>query len=91
MKITRRDLEAFIKKECFFKNGKIYLENIEVSVDVKNNQLYVECEAMMGLLKFYFNGKKHVRFEGNCLVFSHPLIKFDDVMISEDGVEITFK
>jgi len=89
--VSRRDLEAFFKKECLFRDGRIYLDDIEMNIYCHQNALCFECPPLLGLMKFYLSGKKHFQFEGDIIKFTHPLCKFDSVRIGEDEMEITFK
>lgn len=91
MKIEKRDVEAFFKKNCTFENGRVYLDDMEMHLYVQNDALCFVCDPLLSLLKFYLVGKKHFRIDGNVVKFAHPLCKFDRVFITEDGIEITFK
>lgn len=91
MKITKRDLEALIKKDFRFENQRVYMDNIPICFDTMNGALIITCEQWLDFLKVFLRGKKHIRFYKDCLEIKHPLIYFEKVSIDEDEIEITLK
>ena len=91
MIITKRDIESFLKKECFFQNGTICLDEIQVECFIKENALHIVAPKLSGLFQFYARQKKHVSCSDDTLIFKHPLVKFEKVEVHEDHMEITFK
>ena len=91
MKITKRDLEAIIKKDFQFENQCIYMDNIPIFLKVVNGALVVQCNQWIDLLKLFLRSKKYIHFYQDYLEIKHPLFSFDSVKILEDEIEITFK
>ena len=91
MKISKRDLEALIKKNFQFKNQIIYMDQAPICLSISNGSLIVECDRWLDLLKLFLRGKKHIYFHADCLEIKHPLIQFESVKVIEDEIEITFK
>ena len=91
MKITKRDLEAMIKKDFQFKDQMIFMNQVPICLSIYNDSLIVECDRWLDFLKLFLRGKKHIYFHEDCLEIKHPLIKFESVKVIEDEIEITFK
>ena len=91
MRIEKRDIETFTKKECQFREGKIYLDGFEVNLFLENGKLAFSCPMLTPILKVYLTKNKHIVSTQDTFYFSHPLIQFHQLMIDEDGIEMTFK
>lgn len=91
MKISKRDLEALLKKEFQFKDEVIYMDQVPICLSIYNGSLRIVCNQWLDLLKLFLRGKKYIYFHTDCIEIKHPFIHFESVNVIEDEIEITFK
>lgn len=91
MKISKRDIEALIKKEIQLEGQCIYLDQSPIYLSVNKGNLIITCAKWLDLMKLFLRGKKHIYFYSDGIEIKHPLIQFDAVKVLEDEIEITFK